>query len=353
MEVDPRPQHEIDALAHAVAQHDLEVRRGEIIAHRPFRNLRELFFDDDGKWRHSKVNKTCFGSLCQIEAFTSLQEFQDGDLDNHRQLYHLIVDNYEQIRKSDEGKSKWLGKLEAIGDKNHEEVDKLISVYAKTKMPEMEEAARALVLDANVMDWTYIDHLVDSLKTLEHPKPRRQLQIDRCFERIAKNDDRREKILERIDNFFDLDEAMGAVAEIEDWSRDEKIRLYQEITSAINNALVFPAEVMKRITKTDMPSVCEIPGGEKAVAWGCAAEIVKKTTKKGKEFYRIRMIDDQNRSCWLRVWGKFFDWGEERGQKVYYEPPDFSYWLMEVDVDPNWGASTAAFKMRRIPLADD
>ena len=146
---------------------------------------------------------------------------------------------------------------------------------------------------------------------------------------------------------------MGAVGHIEDWSRDEKIRLYQEITSAINNALVFPAEVMKRITKTDMPSVCEIPGGEKAVAWGCAAEIQKKTTKKGKEFYRIRMIDDQNRSCWLRVWGKFFEWGEERGQKLYYEPPAFSYWLMEVDVDPNWGASTAAFKMRRIPLADD
>ena len=325
----------------------------EIIEARPFRNLRELFFNEEGKWRHSKVNKTCFGALCQIEAFASLQEFQDGDLENHRQLYHLIVDNYEQIRKSNEGKSKWLEKLEAIGDKNREEVDKIISVYTKTKMPEMEEAARALVLDANVMDWTYIDHLADMLAKLGHPKPRRQLQIDRCLERIAKNGERREKILERIDAFFDLDEAMGAVGHIEDWSRDEKIRLYQEITSAINNALVFPAEVMKRITKTDMPSVCEIPGGEKAVAWGCAAEIQKKTTKKGKEFYRIRMIDDQNRSCWLRVWGKFFEWGEERGQKIYYEPPAFSYWLMEVDVCPNWGASTAAFKMRRIPLADD
>ena len=324
----------------------------ELIKSRPYASVSDLFFNKQGNWRFSKANKTTFGALCQIEAFSSLAEFENGVIDNHRQLYHLIVDNYEKIKRANNGKQKWVDKLEPLADKNREEVEKIIKVFEKHKHEDIASKMRSDIKTANVVDWNYISDLTALLKTYTHTQDRRQLQIERCFTRLAENVERRDKILDRLDQYFNFSEALKEYADIEDWARDEKIQLYQEITSAINNELVFPPEVMDRITRTDMPSVCEIEGGQKAVAWGCIAEVQKKKTKKGKDFYRLRMIDEQNRNCWLRVWGKFFDWGEERGQKVYYEPPSFSYWLMEVDVDPNWGASTAAWKMRRIPLAD-
>jgi DNA polymerase III alpha subunit len=325
----------------------------EILEARPFKNLNDLFYDSDGEWRHSKVNKTCFEALCQIEAFSSLEEFKEGQLDNHRQLLHIISENYEKIRKGRTGEDKLRERLVRIGEQIKEEFDKILRVYEKTKMSDLQEQASQHIFNCSVVDWCYSEHAADLIKGIGHPNHKRQAQLDKCFERLENYYARRDKIADRIESLFSIDSSILGVSHIKDWSRDEKIVLYQQITSAINNALVFPAEVMRRIEKADVKSLCEMVGGDKGVAWGCATEIIKKKTKNGKEFYRIRMMDDQNRTAWLRVWGKFFDWGEERGQKIYYEPQPFSYWLMETEVDPNWGASSAAWKMRKIPLYDD
>ena len=325
----------------------------EILEARPFTNLSDLFYNKEGQWRHSKVNKTCFEALCQIEAFSSLEEFKEGKIQNHRQLLEIIAANYENIRKGRAGEHKLRERLVRLADQIKEEFDKILRVYEKTKMQDLQEQASQHIYSSNIADWCYSEHTAELIKDLKHPNYKRQAQLDKCFERLENYYSRRDKIAERIDNLFNIEDAVGSVSHIEDWSRDEKIVLYQQITSAINNALVFPAEVMRRIIKADVKSICEMEGGDKGVAWGCASEIIKKKTKNGKEFYRIRMLDDQNRTAWLRVWGKFFDWGEERGQKVYYEPQPFSYWLMETEVDPNWGASSAAWKMRKIPLYDD
>ena len=75
----------------------------EIIESRPYTDLHDLFFNQDGRWKHSKMNKTCFSSLCKVEAFSSLTEFQNGTLENHNQLLNLIVDNYDSLRKGRKG----------------------------------------------------------------------------------------------------------------------------------------------------------------------------------------------------------------------------------------------------------
>jgi DNA polymerase III alpha subunit len=325
----------------------------EILSARPFKNLNDLFYDSEGEWRHSKVNKTCFEALCQIEAFSSLEEFKEGKLDNHRQLLHIISENYEKIRKGRTGEDKLRERLVRIGEQIKDEFDKILRVYEKTKMSDLQEQACQHIFNCSIVDWCYSEHAADLVKDIGHPNHKRQAQLDKCFERLTNYYARRDKLADRIETLFNIDTSILGVSHIKDWSRDEKIVLYQQITSAINNALVFPVEVMRRIEKADVKSICEMVGGDKGVAWGCATEIIKKKTKNGKEFYRIRMMDDQNRTAWLRVWGKFFDWGEERGQKIYYEPQPFSYWLMETEVDPNWGASSAAWKMRKIPLYDD
>ena len=78
----------------------------EVFALRPYRNLDELFYDDSGSWKHSKLNKTAFASLAKMEAFKSLEEFKTDELENHKQLHDMILENYNILKKSRWGITK-------------------------------------------------------------------------------------------------------------------------------------------------------------------------------------------------------------------------------------------------------
>ena len=78
----------------------------EVFANRPYKNLNSLFYNEEGVWKHSKLNKTAFSSLTKMEAFKSLQEFQDDVLNNHKQLHDLILDNYTTLKKGYWGMTK-------------------------------------------------------------------------------------------------------------------------------------------------------------------------------------------------------------------------------------------------------
>ena len=82
----------------------------EIFQNRPYHGLDDLFFDEEGEWRHSKLNKGCLESLTLIEGFGSLKEFRDGTLSNHKQLHTLLADNYEALRKGRAGMTKTAAK---------------------------------------------------------------------------------------------------------------------------------------------------------------------------------------------------------------------------------------------------
>ena len=122
-----------------------------------------------------------------------------------------------------------------------------------------------------------------------------------------------------------------------DWSRTEKIMNSVEMTSSANDELVFPTSFLKRVQDKDVQSVFTIPGGAKGIGWFCAAEIQQKATKKGKAFLRIRAIDNDNNSGWLRVWGKF--------DQI---PDPYTLWIGEVDNDANWGMASTSWKLKQI-----
>lgn len=73
----------------------------EILVNRPYKDLKTMLYDDAGDWRHSKVNKTVLTALCQIEGLESLEDFQYGRIENHKQLLLALTDdkNYETLRK--------------------------------------------------------------------------------------------------------------------------------------------------------------------------------------------------------------------------------------------------------------
>ena len=100
----------------------------EIFNFRPYNNLNELFYDEEGNWKHSKLNKSAFESLCKMECFSSLNEIKSGLIKNHKQLYHIILDNYDIIKKGKWGiTSAAYKKLIKNGEQPQLIIDKLIN----------------------------------------------------------------------------------------------------------------------------------------------------------------------------------------------------------------------------------
>jgi len=126
-------------------------------------------------------------------------------------------------------------------------------------------------------------------------------------------------------------------SDLEDWSRIEKLELYQEMCSAIRDDLAFPPEMIQKIKNADVKSVLQMEQGEKGIAWFCAVEAIKKTTKNKKVFYTVKIIDDENNTGNLRIWGDLGD---------LMQP--YTIWLANVSNDPGWGASTNAAKIRSL-----
>ena len=122
-----------------------------------------------------------------------------------------------------------------------------------------------------------------------------------------------------------------------DWNRIEKIKNNMELTSSANNALIFPDALMKKVHDKDVQSVFAISPGTKGIGWFCIAEVQSKVTKKGKSFMRLRVIDNDNNSGWLRIWGKFDAL-----------PDEFTLWIGEIDNDANWGMASTAWKIKQI-----
>ena len=136
-----------------------------------------------------------------------------------------------------------------------------------------------------------------------------------------------------------IDQLIEETADVQDWSRYEKIRHSMEILSGANEELVFPPIVMSKISRSNVPSAMELKPGQKGVVWFCAQEIVKKQTKNGKTFYTFTALDNNNDIARIRVWGTFKE-----------EPEPYTIWLAEVEYDSNWGMSSSAMKMRKIEV---
>ena len=73
----------------------------ELVANRPYNNLEEFLWNDDGTWKHSKFNKRSLESLIKINAFNSLDLVGPEKIfESHKQMYHVLIDNNDQIKKT-------------------------------------------------------------------------------------------------------------------------------------------------------------------------------------------------------------------------------------------------------------
>ena len=230
----------------------------EIMQLRPYKNLQEMLYDNEGNWRHSKVNKTALSALCKIDALTSLEDFNLGRVDNHKQLLMSLTDdkNYEILRRGFYG-----------------------------------------------------------------------LTASQLKKKVAAG--------EKIDAFLDL--TLTALSGIEDWSREEKIEMCQDLTQTVDAELLFPAVLMEKILAKNVPKLHDLQPDTEGVGWFCVLEVHAKKTKNGKVFHRIKVTDDEHRETWLRAWGT---------PNEVIRP--YTLWVAQAQHDANWGFSTTVFKMREL-----
>ena len=126
-------------------------------------------------------------------------------------------------------------------------------------------------------------------------------------------------------------------SETEDWSRIEKVDMSFELTSTVDGDLLFPDKLMKRIVEKNIQSIHDVPPGSSGVGWFVITDVIKKKTKNGKPFYRLKVTDNENRVAWLRVWG-----GMQR------DPEKYTLWMAHASHDAGWGMSTSVAKLRRV-----
>tara|TARA_R110001583_G_scaffold40141_2_gene128490 strand:+ start:1 stop:1695 length:1695 start_codon:yes stop_codon:yes gene_type:complete len=225
----------------------------EMMAKRPYTDLQSMLYDETGSWRHSKMNKTCFDSLCKIGAFSSLEDFANNTILNHKQLHNVIIENYSVLRKS---------------------------MFGMTLRQATKKGAVPIL-----------------------PK---LLAESRC---------------------------------LEDWTRFEKLAMQYDLTSTVPKDLLYAGNILDKINKANIPAASSLEGDTRKVAWFCIQEIIKKKTKKGKTFFRLKVCDDQDNMSWVRVWGYLPD-----------EAIRFSIWLADIQNDVNWGASTSGSKMKLLVM---
>ena len=72
----------------------------EIVQNRPYRNLDDLLWNEDGTWRHSKFNKRALEALINIRAFDSMDLVGEGNMfTNYKQMHEVLINNNTDIRK--------------------------------------------------------------------------------------------------------------------------------------------------------------------------------------------------------------------------------------------------------------
>ena len=222
----------------------------EIMHNRPYRALDDLLFDAEGKWRHSKFNKRALEALISMEALGSLEEFADGRLQNHKQLWEIVVKNIDALKKGR---------------------------YGTTSKRAMKSG---------------------DLKPI-------------------------------------LDTLLTQVEGMDDWDRYEKLTIQTATSGAAPYHLIFPPEVIKRVQDKEVPPLSEVAPGTKGIAWFCASNVEKKSSKNGKSFVRVKAIDTSLAVSNVRIWGDI-------------DMPPYSIWVGVVDHDANWGFSTNVGKLREI-----
>jgi DNA polymerase-3 subunit alpha len=73
----------------------------EIIRNRPYKDMEDMLWNEDGTWRHSKFNKKALDALIRVRAFESMKIVGDGrKFNSYKQLHDIVINHNTEIKKT-------------------------------------------------------------------------------------------------------------------------------------------------------------------------------------------------------------------------------------------------------------
>ena len=72
----------------------------EILANRPYSDIDDLLWNEDGKWKHSKFNKRAMQALIAIKAFGSMKCVgKDSIFESYKHMNEVVIANNTEVKK--------------------------------------------------------------------------------------------------------------------------------------------------------------------------------------------------------------------------------------------------------------
>ena len=116
-----------------------------------------------------------------------------------------------------------------------------------------------------------------------------------------------------------------------DFTEEEMIQYKIDLTGVFPFELVMAENIRESLNKYMIPPISEYDPELGGVVWCIPREVIKKKTKNGKDYYIVRVIDENNETNTVRCWGIRPDKDIVRINRPY---------IMKLDWNAQWGFST-------------
>jgi len=118
-----------------------------------------------------------------------------------------------------------------------------------------------------------------------------------------------------------------------DFSKEEKIEYLSSLTGVFPLDMILSDETRNRLEKICVPSISEYDP-DLALCWFIPRQVTKKTSKNGRDYLVVNVIDDTSKATTIRCWNI------KKGDEVELNKP----YMAKLKHDPNWGFSTYSIK---------
>ena len=116
-----------------------------------------------------------------------------------------------------------------------------------------------------------------------------------------------------------------------DFSEEEKIQHLVSLTGVFPMELVMSEHIRGSLDKHAVPAISDYDKEySSGVVWFVPREIIRKKTRNGKDFYIVKVVDDNSEMNSIKCWGVRPDKDIVRTNRPY---------MAKLDWDPQWGFS--------------
>jgi len=133
-----------------------------------------------------------------------------------------------------------------------------------------------------------------------------------------------------------LEENIEIYADLGDWSEEQKLEKLVSLTGVFPISAVVTPRVRQKLDELYIPPISEFDP-ELGVTWFIPRECKLKKSKNGKNFYVVKVIDDNNETTTIRCWGV-----DPEKDIVQINRP----YMARLNYNQQWGFST--FSMRKM-----